>query len=446
MYKKMVIFLIVWLPSVCEAQSELLKKYINIQHERLGFNGVVLVTKNNEELYRINVGKASQELQVSFQNESVFKIASITKQFTGMLLVMAVEEGKLSLHDSLALFFPKLTDKSWRKVTIHHLLTHTSGIPHNEGIPDYWTIKSRLPSSKENALAEIFSMKLLFEPGTDFRYSSPGYFLIACILESVYNDSFESILYKKILQPLKMEHSGVYNTGRLIPGMVPGYHLLGDSLIASPFREISLMKGCGDMYSNADDLSRWNNSFYSDTFWSQRLQQLIFTYHTKKPPYYGYGWYIRPGKRIAYYHGGGSFGCSAISVWYPDEKISVVILSNVSVLPVTELWNDIEKLIFNEPFTMPVVTKAIQLSLAQLQAFVGKYTEGNHELNIFLINDRLNAKLGTNMPFEIFAENSYKFYGKKVNIRFNFKTAESGEISGLDAEVRGQVLHFNKVK
>ena len=243
-----------------------------------------------------------------------------------------------------------------------------------------------------------------------------------------------------------MEHSGVYNTSGLIPGMVAGYHLLGDSLIVSPFREYSLMKGCGDMYSNADDLSKWNNGFHTGKIASKTLQKLIFTKYTEQPPYYGYGWYIRPGKRTAYYHGGGSFGCSALSAWYPDEQLSVVILSNVSVLPVNELWNDIEKIIFNEPFEMPVIAETIQLSLAELKTFTGKYTQGNQELNIFLINERLCAKLGVNMPFEIYAEDNLKFYGKKVNVRFKFVTGKNGEISALDAEVRGQILHFNKVK
>lgn len=430
--------------AACSGQSGLLNKYLEIQHQRINFNGVVLIAKNNKALYQISIGKASQELDIPMSPGAVFKVASISKQFTAMLVVIAAQEGKLRLDDSLAMFFPELKGTQWRKINLNQLLSHISGIPHNEGITGYWLMKSRLPLSKEQALAEIFAMKLLFKPGTDTKYSSPGYFLLACILETAYKRPYAAILEEKILQPLQMKHSGVNVTGKVIPGMVSAYHLLNDSLIGAPYRDLSLMKGSGDLYASEEDLAKWNSSFSTNSIWSDSLQKLLFTIHTKKTPYYGYGWFIRPGKRLAYYHGGGTFSCSAFSAWYQNEQVSIIILSNVSVLPLNELWNDIEKIIFKEPFKLPAINRAIQMSSAELQISTGRYVQDQQELNILLIGDQLYAKLGTNPPFEIYPENRFKFYGKKVKVHITFSTDGEGNITGLEAEVRGQTSHFNK--
>lgn len=424
-------------------QADMLNKYIDIQHKRLGFHGVVLITKNNKELYRVNIGKASIELDVPVNAASVFKIASISKQFTAMLVMLASDEGRLQLTDSLGSFFPQSKDNSWRCINLHQLLSHTSGIAHNEGIRDYWIYKSRLPLSKEKALNEIFSMQLLFDPGTNMKYSSPGYFLLACILESVYNQSYEQILEEKILLPLQMKHSGIYVSGKIVSGMVSTYHQVHDSLI-SPFRDFSLMKGSGDLFSCAKDLSAWNNSFSDNKVWSTNIQQSLFKIRSKQQPYYGYGWYIRPGKRLAYYHGGGTFGTSALSAWYPDDQVSVVILSNISVLPVNEIWSDIEKIIFNEPFTLPSITATIEMTTAKLQAFTGAYEEDGQKLDILLIGNRLYAKLGSKPPFEIYAEDKLRFSAKKVNVIFTFEAGADGKILRLAAKA-GEVTHyFNK--
>ena len=126
-------------------QSKKLHNYLELQHQRIGFNGTVLISKNNKVLHRVNVGKASQELDVPFSQHALFKVASISKQFTALLVALAAEEGRLHLNDSLAMYFPLIKNPQWRRISLHQLLSHTSGIPHNEGIKDYWLLKSRLP-------------------------------------------------------------------------------------------------------------------------------------------------------------------------------------------------------------------------------------------------------------------------------------------------------------
>lgn len=425
-------------------QYELLQSYLQLQHQRTGFSGTVLVSKNQQLLYRICIGKSSQELDLPMRPGSVFRIASISKQFTALLVALAIEEGRLHPDDSLAMFFPSIKQPLWRKISLHQLLTHRSGIPHNEAITDYWILKSRLPLTKEQALAEIFSLNLLFDPGTDMKYSSPGYFLLACILEFTYKQSYSTILEEKVLKPLQMQHTGVTDAGKIIPGLVTGYHLAGEKLIPAPYRDPSLMKGSGDLYASGEDLIKWNNSFAENGIWKKGLKKKVFTPYSASSPNYGYGWFLRENGRPAWYHGGGTFGCSALSAWYPKEQMAVVILSNVSVLPVNELWNDIEKIIFKEPFEWPLMMHTVPMSIEKLIAFTGSYKNGQQVLNILLIKDQLYAKAGTNPPFEIYPKNNYSFFGKKVNIILDFISGDEGAITGVNASLRGSVTHFNK--
>jgi CubicO group peptidase (beta-lactamase class C family) len=414
------------------AQQDRLEQYLQIQHERLGFSGVLMVYKDQQPLYRVKTGKASTELDVPIGFNSKFRVASISKQFTAMLTVLAMEESKLLPDDSLARFFPSLQAPQWRRITVQQLLAHTSGVPHNEGIAEYWTIKSRLPLTQEQALQEIFRMQLR----PDGVYSSPGYFLLASLLEKAYNKSYAALLEEKILQPLGMKHTGILTNTQIIPGLTTGYHLLRDSLIPAPYRDYSLMKGSGDLYSTAEDLQLWNNSLLDDKQWGSRVRQQLFTVHNRALSY-GYGWYIDP-ERKKYWHGGGTFGCSAISAVYEREKLSIVLLGNVSVLPVNELLADIEKIVSGQPFEMPAIQQQIRLSDEQLKAFTGIYVFEGQTLHILQQGSQLYAKMGNRPAFEIYPKNKRAFYGKKVNVQLNFKD------DGVETEARGQVIRFLK--
>lgn len=449
-----VILFCLGLNSVAQSSNnvaKLLNQYLNIQEKRIGFNGVVLIAKNDTVLYNEVIGKASFELNIPLTTNSKFKIASISKSFTAMLVTLAVNEGKVNLNDSLALFFPELKDSSWRRITIDQLLSHRSGIPHNEGIIDYWSFKSLLPLNNQQSIAEVFKTKLLFEPGTSAKYSSPGYFLLATILEIIYHQNYAAILREKITDPLQMNNTGIYSTKDIISGITSSYHLLGDSLIVAPYRDFSLMKGSGDLYSNSGDLLKWTCSF-SGIKWNDNIKSQIFTAHSGKSlqnngDMYGFGWFIRSNElKTAYYHGGGTYGCSSICVWYPKERISIIILSNISVLPVNELWADIENIIFKRPFTLPEIKGGLSLSHEQLKKFEGSYTIASGDIKLVIVADKehLYAKLGNNSAFEIYNDSSLEFYGKKVNIKFTFQSDQEGLITGLLADGRGQILTFNK--
>jgi len=412
-----------------------------------------MVSANNRLICQDAVGLASKELDVPITPQSVFRIASITKQFTALLTVLAAREGKFELTDSLAGFFPELTDPTWRKITLHQLLTHTSGLPHNEGIVNYWSVKSFLPLSDKQAMAEIFDLKLLAEPGKETHYSSPGYFLLASVLEKVYRDTYANILAIKIGELLRLSNTGVASSRKMIPRLTSAYHMLGDCLIVAPNRDFSLMKGSGDLYASAEDLTRWNTSLLDGTLWPGEIKEKLFSVQNLQPvngreDAYGYGWFIRPGgnrTRKAYYTGGGTFGCSAISVIYPEENMSIIILSNVSTLPVDELWKDVEKIVFGDDFELPVVHQEKKLPAWHVGKIPGIYVaENGMQLTISLSENQLYAKLGSNPAFEIYAETLFQFYGKKVAVVLRFQPDEQGNVTRVEADGKGQKFTFKK--
>ena len=150
----------------------------------------------------------------------------------------------------------------------------------------------------EQVINEINSLDLLYKPGSGMTYSSPGYYLLAVILENIYQKDFEGILKDKILDKLHMTETGTVDNLRIIPKMASGYHLISDdSLVVAPYRNYSMLKGAGNMYSTATDLLKWNNSFLSNTLLSETTKETVFSQQGKADltdnEGYGYGWFIK---------------------------------------------------------------------------------------------------------------------------------------------------------
>jgi CubicO group peptidase (beta-lactamase class C family) len=437
--------------------NQMLKKYIKVQHERIYFSGTVLVANQKDVLFVQSIGAASHELNVPIQNDSKFKIASVTKAFTGLLIALSNKEGKLRFEDKLQVFFPELKDEKWKQITVRQLIAHTSGIPHWNGISDYWNTKSKLSLNKEQVLNEIFKMHLLFEPGTKVEYSSLAYYLLATILEKVYGKSYNQLLREKILEPLQLRATGACDQTGIIPKLVSGYHLMGDdSLIVAPYRDMSPMTGGGNMYSTATDLWHWCRSLLIGSTWDDAIRRAAFTPLTtekmshKDGALYGIGWYIREKTdqyARAYHIGGGTYGFSSKVAIYPDEQLYIIILSNVSFLPVDDvLWKDIEKIVLGKPFELPEkFSEQIILNPEVLKPFEGLYaSENGMELNVFIHQSSIYVKLGRNPPLEIYAKGNNEFFAKKIDVQFNFVRDEKGKISGLRIEGRGRTDYFLK--
>jgi len=424
---------------------EKLETYLNAIHSKKGFNGEILVAKGKNILFQQTVGLASYENNLELEKGAKYRIASITKTFTGTLIAIAQKEEKLNVQDKAIDYINGLSPK-FKDITIEQLLSHTSGLSHNEGIKDYWHIKSKLQMTPEQVITEINTLDLLFEPGSQMHYSSLGYYLLATILESVYNSSFENILKDKILNKLQMPETGIVDNLKIIPQMASGYHLVtDDSLVVAPYRNYSMLKGAGDMYSTATDLLKWNNSFFSNTLLSEKTNTNIFTQQTQKNnESYRYGWYMSSDVPKKLYHGGGTWGYSTYNSMYPDKQISIIILSNISTLPISTIASDVEKIVFGQPFQMPSIEKVSKES-ANLEMYSGSFISETSKMVLIIkkVENSLYAKLGNNPPFEIYPKGNHQFFGKKIEIDITFQI-DNDLVSGLMAERMGKTFNFKK--
>ena len=449
--KSYIIILLLGLSLTADSQTkdftdiQKLETYLNTIHLKKGFNGEILVAQGRNILFQQTVGLASYEHNLELKKGATYRIASITKTFTGTLVAIAQEQGKLNVQDKAIDYINGLSPK-FKDITIAQLLTHTSGLPHNKGIKDYWQTKSKLQMTSEQVITEINALDLLFESGSQMHYSSLGYYLLASILENVYKNNFDHILKHQVLGKLQMTETGNVDNLKIIPQMASGYHLINDdSLVVAPYRNYSMLKGSGDMYSTAIDLLKWNNSFFSNTLLSEETKAILFTKQTNKSgKSYGYGWYMSADMPKKRYHGGGTWGYSTHNSMYPDEQISIIILSNISTLPMSAIASDVEKIVFGQPFNIPSIAEVSKKSV-NLEMYNGNFISETSQMVLVIqkVNNSLYAKLGNNPAFEIYPKGNHLFFGKKIEIDITFQI-NNGLVSGLRAERMGRTFNFIK--
>lgn len=262
-----------------------------------------------------------------------FRLASVTKQFTAMAVLRLVDRGIVALDDTLDRFFPGYPDY-WQKITVHHLLSHTSGLPDYEKlIPEGTTLQV----TDLNVLALLLKTeKPVFEPETKFAYSNSGYTLLGLIVEAAADCPFHRFMRTEVFEKAGMNRSVLYVAGmnsvaERAFGHVPdgnGHWTLGDQSVTSAVR------GDGGVYSSLDDLERWLNVLDRGSLLSESSQRAMFTPQAKTDrggDHYGYGWFLgehRGERRVM--HGGGTRGFSLMLQRFPDRRAAVVVLLNQS--------------------------------------------------------------------------------------------------------------------
>jgi D-alanyl-D-alanine carboxypeptidase len=223
------------------------------------FTGVVLVAKAGEIIFRQGFGFANRQWAIPNTPETRFRIGSITKQFTAAAILRLTERGKLGVHDRLGQHLPDAPE-SWHNVTIHQLLTHTSGVPSYTDLPDFLT-RISLEERTPKAIMELTSGQALeFPPGDRFRYSNTGYILLGSVVEAISGQRYSDFLENEFFQPLGMADSGYDHTWKIVERRADGYTCIGGKWRHARFIAMSLPYAAGGLYSTADDLYRWSQA------------------------------------------------------------------------------------------------------------------------------------------------------------------------------------------
>ena len=345
--------------SVALAQDHATKiqQVLATAHKYQQFNGTALVAENGKVVYKGGFGMANMEWDIPNTPDTKFRLGSITKQFTAMLTLQLVEQGKIKLDGKLSDYLPDYRKDVGEKVTVHHLLTHTSGIPSYTGQPGFFQNVSRNPYKVDEFVKTYASGNLEFEPGSKFAYNNSGYFLLGAIIERVTGKSYEQALKDMIFDPVGMKNTGYDHHDTLIPKRATGYALTPKGYVNAAYLDMSIPYAAGSMYSTVEDLYLWDQALYTDKLITAQSKELMYKPFLEN---YAYGWSIveapfkvndQPVQMIA--HGGGINGFSTTIARYPKEKNLIVILDNTGSPNLTRLSNTLARIIYNQPWEMP---------------------------------------------------------------------------------------------
>lgn len=300
------------------------------------FEGSVLVAQGEDILFSEGYGLASREHQIPNSIDTVFRIASLSKSFTAVAILQLQEKGLLSIHDTIDKYLPDypLGDK----ISIHHLLTHSSGIPSITEFPNISEIQ-RQPSTPHQAIAHFKNLPLSFAPGTDCKYSDSGYIVLGEIIEIITSQNYEDYLNVNILLPLNMNATYLEKQDSVIPRLASGYKREIDGSYFKPaYIDMSLPHAAGSIVSTVGDLHKFNLALKDNFLISQESCESLFSIQAASAANqisYGYGFFVGPQNEgmekclpSIVGHFGEIEGFRAASFLYLDEDLIIILLSN----------------------------------------------------------------------------------------------------------------------
>ncbi|HEY3474536.1 MAG TPA: serine hydrolase domain-containing protein [Anaerolineales bacterium] len=330
-----------------EDTTSQIDKILSLHTEDETFTGAVLVARNGEILLGQGYGWADRENQITNTPQTKYRLGSITKQFTAMAVLILQSWGQLDVQDPICRYLPECPD-SWQEITIHHLLSHTSGIPNLTEFPNFKTFKA-MPSTPEQTIARFKDKPLDFQPSEKWNYSNSGYVLLGYIIEQVSGQSYEMFLQENIFDPLGMTSTGYdHNDGSLATGYtgVDSHWDKPDDI------DMTLPYAAGGLYSTVEDLYLWDQALYTEQLVPQESLDLMFTSHaemTMNGMGYGYGWFVgKLNSHLAVSHGGGIDGFITEIRRYIADDATIVILSNRQTTNVPQIADQIGSVVFKK--------------------------------------------------------------------------------------------------
>ncbi|WP_019424553.1 serine hydrolase domain-containing protein [Paenibacillus sp. OSY-SE] len=363
-----------------------LHQYMDALSRNGHFNGAALVALRGNILLSEGYGMANWEHEVPNTPQTKFRIGSITKGFTALAIMQLQEQGLLSVHDAIDEYLPDYP--CGNEIKLHHLLTHTSGIPGYAGLPGYWERTMRLYSPIEQTIASFQHEPLQFQPGERTSYTSSSFILLSAIIERVSGLSYADYIVERICIPLNMNDSGVEDSRTVLKHFASGYSVC-NKIIPAEYVDMSISLGGGGMYSTIADLYKWDRALYTESLLGRESLHHIFGPYS--PIFGGYGWVVNEEtidgvkrKRVA--HHGTMNGFCADFNRFVDDDLVIIVLSNVNITPVERISGDLARIAFGDEIDMPETVTAIALAAEEMERYIGIYErrepDGSHATDV----------------------------------------------------------------
>lgn len=309
-------------------QTAIIHSLLEELTQRGAFSGSVLLTKRGETILSSGYGMADVEQGIPNTSKTKFRIGSVTKSFTAAAVLQLVGQGRIGLDDPIGPYFPRQTGGD--RITIRHLLNHTSGLPNYTDNPLMMEWVQHAASPEEVA-ARFCIKELDFEPGSQFTYCNSGYVLLGLLMEKLTGKSYSEIIRDHLLEPLGMKSTEAEISFKEDSLFATGYEYDGaHTLVKAPFFHASNAYAAGSIISTVEDLLLWDYGLETNTILSKTLTEQMFTAGGPSIPY-GFGWFIQNtpfGTMIQ--HSGGVTGFYSLFMKFPQSKVTIIILSNIA--------------------------------------------------------------------------------------------------------------------
>jgi CubicO group peptidase (beta-lactamase class C family) len=450
-----------WLPTLASAQpvrairnakeqtmEAQVDAYIKPYLELKAFNGAVLIARKGKVLLSKGYGMANYELDAPNTPQTKFHLASVSKTFTAAAIMLLEERGLLSVSDPLKKYLADYPNGE--KITIQHLLIHTSGIPNVNNFPEYnnW---SRFPQTTASLIEKFKDRPLNFQPGGRYDYSNSNYNLLAFLIEKVSGKSYGEFLKANIFDPLAMQdtaHDG--NALVLIKNVASGYTPVGfDGFEKVSYLDWTIKTGNGSLYSTLEDLYKWDRALYTEKLLKRSTLEKIFTPHVENV---GYGWFL--GKRLnrkVTRMSGRSPGFQCEIHRYVDDDVCVIVLGNNYSGAASFMISDIAAIAFNEPYETFTVNKNLKTDEKVAESYLGKYQGGadffvaNASITLEKRDGHLAMRWSMGGLSWLVPITESRFYDRSFGGRVTFVKNSQGEISHLIYRSVGTDFQANKV-
>lgn len=417
-------------PFVYRTESEVsvkLDEYMTALSDAGRFDGAILIARGDTVLLSKGYGLANFEFSVPVTAETVFPIGSNTKQFTAAGIMLLQDQGLLNVNDHVSMYVPDAPPQ-WENICIHHLLNHTSGIP-SEGAYDSTDPHDYL---LPELMVRITQLPLEFEPGDSMTYSNNGYITLSYIIEQASGMSYNEYLEQNLFQPTGMTCTGQDNSRDVFPLRASGSSSVAGNRIHYEMQNIHNRFGAGCLHSTAGDIFRWLRSFYTDSgiLSHQAVEDMMENnYGVVRAELEG---------RTVVGHGGRAVGFISYTLYFPDEDVTVIFLSNYDRTPMATLPLGLASIVFGEPCSIPEKISRVEapVALEVLEEFTGTYAlewEDSWTYSVFLDGDKLYyTSTFPTETVELFYEGDDTFFITPQSAdSFVFSRDDDGEVSGL---------------
>ncbi len=290
------------------------------------------VVRDGKVTFTKGYGFANLESMRRASPESVFQLASVTKQFTATAVMMLVEEGKIRLEEPIRTYLTDLPE-AWGKVTVRNLLNHTSGIKSYTDLPGFFDNGNQRRDYTPNQIIDLVrNLPPDFEPGTQWHYNNTGYYLLGMLIEQVTGQKYDQFLTQRIFKPLGMAHTRLNNRYDLVPERVIGYSWSGKAWVNAEFVSPTQPFSAGALLSTVLDMAKWDAALYTTKLLKAETLQQMWTptiLKSGEKQDYGFGWIVsKVNKHRMVVHGGGIDGFNTYISRYPEDRLTVIVLTN----------------------------------------------------------------------------------------------------------------------